>query len=84
MHPLSALQDTRPVVVPTLPTVLLPAVPQAKTRELKQNLNNEFRSIHELCMFVLANTHKVELLRATLTALAAYLSWIPPGDLHGR
>jgi hypothetical protein len=54
-------------------------VPQAKTRELKQNLNNEFRSIHELCMYVLANTRKVELLRATLTALAAYLSWIPPG-----
>lgn len=54
---------------------------QAKTRELKQNLNNEFRSIHELCMYVLANTRKVELLRATLTALAAYLSWIPPG-LH--
>lgn len=53
---------------------------QAKTRELKQNLNNEFRSIHELCMFVLANTRKVELLRATLTALAAYLSWIPPGQ----
>lgn len=56
---------------------------QAKTRELKQNLNNEFRSIHELCMFVLANTRKVELLRATLTALAAYLSWIPPGA-HAR
>lgn len=53
---------------------------QAKTRELKQNLNNEFRSIHELCMFVLSNTRKVELLRATLTALAAYLSWIPPGE----
>lgn len=58
--------------------LLLPLL-QAKTRELKQNLNNEFRSIHELCMFVLANTRKVELLRATLTALAAYLSWIPPG-----
>lgn len=63
------------------PQVLLPLplLLQAKTRELKQNLNNEFRSIHELCMFVLANTRKVELLRATLTALAAYLSWIPPG-----
>jgi exportin-1 len=57
---------------------------QAKTRDLKQTLNNEFRSIHELCMFVLANTRKVELLRATLTALAAYLSWIPPGNVHGR
>lgn len=53
---------------------------QAKTRELKLNLNNEFRSIHELCMFVLGNTRKVELLRATLTALAAYLSWVPPGE----
>jgi len=31
-------------------------------------------------MFVLENTRKVELLRATLTALAAYLSWIPPGN----
>lgn len=59
--------------------LLLLLVLKAKTRDLKQNLNNEFRSIHELCMFVLANTRKVELLRATLTALAAYLSWIPPG-----
>lgn len=67
--PLAHPSEVPPVVV----------VLQAKTRELKQNLNNEFRSIHELCMFVLANTRKVELLRATLTALAAYLSWIPPG-----
>lgn len=52
---------------------------QAKTRELKLSLNTEFRSIHELCMFVLLNTRKTELLRATLTALAAYLSWVPPG-----
>eukprot|EP00878_Enallax_costatus_P005895 GHUV01006184.1.p1 GENE.GHUV01006184.1~~GHUV01006184.1.p1 ORF type:complete len:956 (+),score=324.49 GHUV01006184.1:1172-4039(+) len=52
---------------------------QAKTRELKQTLNTEFRSIHELCMFVLGNTRKTELIKATLTALAAYLSWIPPG-----
>jgi exportin-1 len=52
---------------------------QAKTKELKLTLNNEFRSIHELCMFVLLNTRKTELLRATLTALAAYLSWVPPG-----
>eukprot|EP00882_Tetradesmus_deserticola_P001199 GHRQ01001297.1.p1 GENE.GHRQ01001297.1~~GHRQ01001297.1.p1 ORF type:complete len:1084 (+),score=646.45 GHRQ01001297.1:232-3483(+) len=52
---------------------------QAKTRELKLTLNNEFRSIHELCMFVLLSTRKTELLRATLTALAAYLSWVPPG-----
>lgn len=56
-----------------------PLLLQAKTRELKQTLNNEFRSIHELCMFVLGNTRKTELIRATLTALAAYLSWIPPG-----
>jgi hypothetical protein len=64
---------------PLLPLLSLYVSMQAKARDLKQNLNNEFRSIHELCMFVLANTRKVELLRATLTALAAYLSWIPPG-----
>jgi hypothetical protein len=66
---------------------------QAKTRDLKQTLNNEFRLIHELCMFVLANTRKTELLRATLTGVCAAGS--PPraapqlsreiaGQLEGR
>jgi exportin-1 len=35
--------------------------------------------IHELCTFVLLNTRKESLIRATLTALHAYLSWVPVG-----
>lgn len=52
---------------------------QAKTKELKASLNNEFRLIHELCVFVLMNTRKVELVRATLDTLNAYLTWVPLG-----
>jgi exportin-1 len=52
---------------------------QAKTKELKASLNSEFRLIHELCVFVLMNTRKVELVRATLDTLAAYLTWVPLG-----
>ncbi|KAG1655478.1 hypothetical protein FOA52_008673 [Chlamydomonas sp. UWO 241] len=52
---------------------------QAKTKELKSSLNNEFRLIHELCVFVLMNTRKVELVRATLDTLNAYLTWVPLG-----
>ncbi len=52
---------------------------QAKTRELKNTLNNEFRLIHDLCPFVLQHARKPELLRATLSALHAYLSWVPLG-----
>eukprot|EP00798_Chlamydomonas_sp_ICE-L_P000521 gene521-1934_t len=52
---------------------------QAKTKELKASLNNEFQLIHELCVFVLMNTRKPDLVRATLDALAAYLTWVPLG-----
>lgn len=52
---------------------------QAKTRELKNSLNQQFTLIHDLCLFVLANTRRQELVRATLSALAAYLSWVPAG-----
>ena len=52
---------------------------QAKTKELKQSLNTEFAAIHELCMFALENSHKPDLIRATLTTLHAYLSWVPLG-----
>jgi exportin-1 len=52
---------------------------QAKTRELKNSLNAQFTLIHDLCLYVLANTRRPELVRATLSALAAYLSWVPAG-----
>lgn len=52
---------------------------QAKTRDLKNTLNTEFRLIHDLCTFVLMNTRKPELIRATLSALHVYLSWVPLG-----
>ena len=53
---------------PPLPP--LPPLPPPHTRhlllplqELKASLNHEFRLIHELCVFVLTNTRKVELIR---------------------
>lgn len=50
---------------------------QAKTKELKNSLNQEFRSIHELCLYVLNASQKPDLIRATLSTLHAYLSWVP-------
>ena len=50
---------------------------QAKTQELKNSLNNEFRAIHELCLFVLNASQKPDLIKATLTTLHAFLSWVP-------
>lgn len=52
---------------------------QAKTKELKQTLTVEFKAIHELCVFVLNNTRKPELIRATLETLSVYLTWVPLG-----
>jgi exportin-1 len=52
---------------------------QAKTKELKNSLNNQFQLIHELCLFVLQHSTKAELIKATLAALHAYLSWVPLG-----
>jgi exportin-1 len=42
-------------------------------------LNNEFRLIHELCLFVLNASQRGDLIRATLSCYHAYLSWIPLG-----
>ncbi|KAF5832627.1 armadillo-type protein [Dunaliella salina] len=52
---------------------------QAKERELKASLNNEFRLIHEICVFVLCNTRKPDLIRTTLDTLSVYLTWVPLG-----
>jgi len=52
---------------------------QQKIKELKSSLNSEFRLIHELCLYVLSATQSLELIRATLATLHAFLSWIPVG-----
>ncbi|KAI8029177.1 Protein EXPORTIN 1A [Camellia lanceoleosa] len=53
---------------------------QQKIKELKQSLNSEFQLIHELCLYVLsAASQRTELIRATLSTLHAFLSWIPLG-----
>ncbi|XP_061355284.1 protein EXPORTIN 1A isoform X2 [Gastrolobium bilobum] len=52
---------------------------QQKIKELKQSLNSEFQLIHELCLYVLSASQRAELIRATLSTLHAFLSWIPLG-----
>ncbi|XP_040931122.1 protein EXPORTIN 1A isoform X2 [Gossypium hirsutum] len=52
---------------------------QQKIKELKQSLNSEFQLIHELCLYVLSASQRIELIRATLSTLHAFLSWIPLG-----
>ncbi|KAL5978523.1 Exportin-1 [Asimina triloba] len=52
---------------------------QQKIKELKQSLNSEFQLIHELCLYVLSASQRMELIRATLATLHAFLSWIPLG-----
>lgn len=52
----------------------------AKTKELKAELNNEFKQIYELCMFVLtADNVGTSLMRAALGTMHAFLSWVPLG-----
>lgn len=50
------------------------------SQELKASLNNEFRLIHELCVFVLMNTRKVELIRGTSVILA--MPPVPSSPCH--
>ncbi|KNA06334.1 hypothetical protein SOVF_182050 isoform A [Spinacia oleracea] len=52
---------------------------QQKIKELKHSLNSEFQLIHELCLYVLSASQRTELIRATLSTLHAFLSWIPLG-----
>ncbi|XP_021725803.1 protein EXPORTIN 1A-like isoform X2 [Chenopodium quinoa] len=52
---------------------------QLKIKELKHSLNSEFQLIHELCLYVLSASQRTELIRATLSTLHAFLSWIPLG-----
>ena len=52
---------------------------QAKVKDLKNSLNNEFKLIYELCMFALEKSQRAELLKSTMATLYAFLSWIPLG-----
>ncbi len=40
---------------------------------------SEFQLVHELCQYVLSISQRPELIRATLSTLHAFLSWIPLG-----
>ncbi|KAE8687333.1 Protein EXPORTIN 1A [Hibiscus syriacus] len=42
-------------------------------------VNCEFKLIHELCLYILSASQRTELIRATLSTLHAFLSWIPLG-----
>ncbi len=57
----------------TLPTL------QAKTKELKSSFNDQFSAVHELCLMVLNASQRPDLIRATLSTLYAFLSWVPLG-----
>ena len=50
-----------------------------QVKEMKQNLNNEFASIFQLCEYVLQNSQEPNLLRTTLKTLLRFLHWIPLG-----
>ena len=49
----------------------------AKTNKLKEQFQNEFTSIFELCKFVLTNSQNSELLKITLESFVGYLNWVP-------
>jgi len=52
---------------------------QAKTKELKSSFNEQFSAVHELCLMVLNASQRPDLIRATLSTLHAFLSWVPLG-----
>ena len=52
---------------------------QAKTKEMKGQFNEQFASVHELCLMVLNASTKPDLIKATLSTLNSFLSWVPLG-----
>lgn len=52
---------------------------QAKTKQLKQSMCNEFSEIFNLCNEVLEKANKPSLIKATLETLLRFLNWIPLG-----
>uniref|UniRef100_A0A5S6QV72 Importin N-terminal domain-containing protein n=1 Tax=Trichuris muris TaxID=70415 RepID=A0A5S6QV72_TRIMR len=52
---------------------------QSKATHLKQQFCTEFRSVFELCQFILTNSSNGSLVEATLETLLRFLNWIPVG-----
>ncbi|CAG9460409.1 unnamed protein product [Pedinophyceae sp. YPF-701] len=53
---------------------------QAKTKELKNSLNEEFTLVHDLCMWVLDKAQaSVSLIKSTLATMQGFLTWVPLG-----
>ena len=52
---------------------------QAKARNLKNSMTNEFQQIFQLCFEVLDKANKDSLILATLNCLLRYIHWIPIG-----
>ncbi|KFD59005.1 hypothetical protein M514_00168 [Trichuris suis] len=52
---------------------------QSKANHLKQQFCTEFRSVFELCQFILTNSSNGSLVEATLETLLRFLNWIPVG-----
>jgi exportin-1 len=55
---------------------------QAKIQELKTNFYSQFRSIFEMCEFVLSASQDPTLLTTTLRTLLRFLVWIPIGFIY--
>lgn len=51
----------------------------AKAKEMKGSFNDQFASVHELCIMALNASQKPDLIKATLSTLNAFLSWVPLG-----
>lgn len=52
---------------------------QAKAKNLKNSMSNEFQQIFQLCFEVLDKANKNSLIVATLNCLLKYIHWIPAG-----
>jgi len=52
---------------------------QAKIKNLKNQLGDEFSEIFKLCCEVLEEAQKTSLIKATLETLLRFLNWIPLG-----
>jgi exportin-1 len=52
---------------------------QAKAKNLKNQMSNEFSEIFKLCQEILEDAQKTSLIKATLETLLRFMNWIPLG-----